>query len=82
MSTGGLPEGLLDLESDNSYNLQTLGVIRMEADGIMVENHSQNGILNSVMMQAGVIPVSVGAGMLLPALADARERAQSISSEQ
>ena len=82
MSTGGLPEGLLDLESDNSYNLQTLGVIRMEADGIMVENHSQNGILNSVMMQAGVIPVSVGAGMLLPALADAKERAQSISSEQ
>ena len=54
----------------------------MEADGIMVENHSQNGILKSVMMQAGVIPVSVGAGMLLPALADARERAQSISSEQ
>ena len=81
ISAGGLPEGLLDLESDNSYNLKTLGIIRMEADGIMVENHSQNGILNSVMMQTGVIPISVGAGMLLPALSNARERAQNISNE-
>ena len=82
MSAGGLSEDFLGLDSDDSYNLQTLGVIRMNTDSIMVENHSQNGLFNSVMMQAGVIPVSVGAGMILPALADARERAQSISSEQ
>ena len=82
MSAGGISEDFLGLDSDDSYNLQTLGVIRMNADSIMVENHSQNGLFNSVMMQAGVIPVSVGAGMILPALADARERAQSISSEQ
>ena len=81
ISAGGLPEGLLDLESDNSYNLKTLGIIRMESDGIMVENHSQNGILNSIMMQTGVIPISVGAGMLLPALSNARERAQNIFNE-
>ncbi len=82
MSAGGLSEDFLGLDSDDSYNLQTLGVIRINTDSIMVENHSQNGLFNSVMMQAGVIPVSVGAGMILPALADARERAQSISSEQ
>ena len=46
-----------------------------------VENHSQNGIINSIMMQTGVIPISVGAGMLLPALSNARERAQNISNE-
>ena len=82
MNAGGLPEGFLGLDSNDSYNLQTLGVIRMDTDSIMVENHSQNGLFNSVMMQAGVIPASVGAGMIIPALADARERAQSISSEQ
>ena len=81
MSTGGIPEGFLGLDSADSYSLQTLGVIRMNTDSIMVENHSQNGLFNSVMMQVGIIPASVGAGMILPALEDARERAQSISSE-
>ena len=81
MSSGGIPEGFLGLDSADSYSLQTLGVIRMNTDSIMVENHSQNGLFNSVMMQVGIIPASVGAGMILPALEDARESAQSISSE-
>ena len=79
MQADGIPENFLGMDWENSYDMQTLGVVRMDKDGIMLENHSQNGIFNSVMMQAGVIPVSVGAGMLLPALSSAKAKAQRIS---
>ena len=49
-----------------------LGLVRMEADGIIFENHSSSGLVESLAMQAGVVPVAVGAGMLLPALAKAK----------
>ncbi len=79
MQADGIPENFLGMDWENSYDMQTLGVVRMDKDGIMLENHSQNGIFNSVMMQAGLIPVSVGAGMLLPSLANAKAKAQRIS---
>jgi len=79
MQADGIPENFLGMDWENSYDMQTLGVVRMDKDGIMLENHSQNGIFNSVMMQAGLIPVSVGAGMLLPSLANANAKAQRIS---
>ena len=82
MNSTGIADNLPGLNFENSYNIQTLGVIRMDSDGIMIENHSQNGIFNSVIMQTGLIPASIGAGIALPALAEAREKAQSISSEQ
>ena len=79
MQADGMPEGFLGLDFGNAYDMQTLGVVRVDKNGITVENHSQKGIFNSVMMQAGVIPVSVGAGMLLPSLANAKAKAQRIS---
>ena len=79
MQADGMPEGFLGLDFGNAYDMQTLGVVRVDKNGITVENHSQKGIFNSVMMQAGVIPVSIGAGMLLPALANAKAKAQRIS---
>ena len=79
MQADGMPEGFLGLDLENAYDMQTLGVVRVDKNGITVENHSQKGIFNSVMMQAGVIPVSVGAGMLLPALSSAKAKAQRIS---
>ena len=60
--------------------MQMLGLVRVEADGFVVENHSTSGLFNSVAMQAGVVPVAVGAGMLLPALAQSKTGAQRIAS--
>ncbi len=72
METQSLPPGFPEIDLKTAYNMQMLGLVRMEADGIIFENHSTSELVNSVAMQAGVVPVAVGAGMLLPALAKAK----------
>jgi hypothetical protein len=79
MEAQPLPDGFPKIDLKTAYNMQMLGLVRMEPDGFIVENHSTSGLFKSVAMQAGVIPVSVGAGMLLPALAQAKAKAQRIS---
>ena len=79
MEANPLPPGFPDIDWAAAYNMQTLGLVRVEADGFVFENHSTSGLVNSVAMQAGVVPVAVGAGMLLPALAQAKTRAQRIA---
>jgi len=71
MEANPLPPGFPGIDLKAAYNMQTLGLVRVEADGIVFENHSTSGLVNSVAMQAGVVPMAVGAGMLLPALAKA-----------
>jgi hypothetical protein len=72
MEAQPLPPGFPEIDLKTAYNMQMLGLVRMEADGIIFENHSTSELVNSVAMQAGVVPVAVGAGMLLPALAKAK----------
>ncbi len=79
METQPLPPGFPEIDLKTAYNMQMLGLVRVEADGIVFENHSTSGLINSVAMQAGVVPVAVGAGMLLPALAKSKAKAQGIS---
>ncbi|MBC8244651.1 MAG: hypothetical protein H8E20_09675 [Verrucomicrobia bacterium] len=79
MAAQPLPPGFPEIDWAAAYNMQTLGLIRVEPDGFVMENHSTSGLFNSVAMQAGVVPVAVGAGMLLPALAKAKAKAQRIS---
>lgn len=79
MEADGMPGNFLGMDWENAYDMQTLGVVRVGKDGIMVENQSQKGIFNSVMLQTGMIPVSIGAGMILPALTNAKTKAQRIS---
>ena len=62
-----LPPGFPEIDLKTAYNMQMLGLVRMEADGIIFENHSTSGLMNSV--EAVGVPMAVGAGMLLPALA-------------
>ncbi len=76
METQSLPPGFPEIDLKTAYNMQMLGLVRMEADGIIFENHSTSGLVNSVAMQAGVVPVAVGAGMLLPALAKSKTETQ------
>ncbi len=45
----------------------------------MVENHSRKGILNSGIMQTGMLPVMIGSALLVPELANAKAKAQRIS---
>ena len=79
MEAQPLPPGFPDFDLEAAYNMQTLGLVRVEADGIVFENHSTSGLVNSVAIQAGVVPVAVGAGMLLPALAKSKTEAQRIA---
>jgi len=79
MAAQPLPPGFPEIDLKTAYNMQMLGLVRVEPDGFVVENHSTSGLFNSVAMQAGVVPVAVGAGMLLPALAKAKAKAQRIS---
>ena len=79
MEAQPLPPGFPDFDLEAAYNMQTLGLVRVEADGIVFENHSTSGLVNSVAIQAGVVPVAVGAGMLLPALAKSKTKAQGIT---
>jgi len=79
MAAQPLPPGFPEIDLKTAYNMQMLGLVRVESDGFVVENHSTSGLFNSVAMQAGVVPVAVGAGMLLPALAKAKAKAQRIS---
>ena len=78
MEAQPLPPGFPEIDLKTAYNMQMLGLVRVEADGIIFENHSTSGLMNSV--QAGVVPVAVGAGMLLPALAQSKTEAQRIAS--
>jgi hypothetical protein len=80
MEAQPLPPGFPEIDLKTAYNMQMLGLVRMEADGIIFESHSISGLFNSVAMQAGVVPVAVGAGMLLPALAQSKTEAQRIAS--
>ena len=77
MEAQPLPPGFPKIDLKTAYKMQMLGLVRMEPDGYVVENHSTSGLFNSVAMQAGVVPVAVGAGMLLPALAKAKAKAQA-----
>jgi len=79
MAAQPLPPGFPEIDLKTAYNMQMLGLVRVEPDGFVIENHSTSGLFNSVAMQAGVVPVAVGAGMLLPALAKAKAKAQRIS---
>jgi hypothetical protein len=79
METQPLPTGFPEIDLKTAYNMQMLGMIRVEKDGFVVENHSSSGLVESLAMQAGVVPVAVGAGMLLPALAKAKAKAQRIA---
>ena len=80
METQSLPPGFPEIDLKTAYNMQMLGLVRMEADGIIFESHSISGLFNSVAMQAGVVPVAVGAGMRPPALAQSKTGAQLIAS--
>ena len=79
MEAQPLPPGLPEIDLKAAYNMQMLGMIRVEKDGVVVENHSSSGLVESLAMQAGVVPVAVGAGMLLPALAESKAKAQRIA---
>ena len=79
MENAELPPGFPEIDWAAAYNMQMLGLVRVEPDGFVVENHSTSGLFNSVAMQTGVVPVAVGAGMLLPALAKAKTKAQRIA---
>ena len=79
MENAELPPGFPEIDWAAAYNMQMLGLVRVEPDGFVVENHSTSGLFNSVAMQTGVVPVAVGAGMLLPALGKAKTKAQRIA---
>jgi len=74
-----IPQNSLNLDWKGTLDIQSLGVVRMEKDGIMVENQSRKGIVNSVIMQTGMLPVMIGTGLLLPELAKAKQKAQGIT---
>jgi len=65
--------------TETATNMQMIGIIRVEQDGFVVENHSSSGLVESLAMQAGVVPIAVGAGMMLPAMSKAKAKAQRIS---
>jgi len=79
METQPLPPGFPEIDLKTAYNMQMLGLVRVEKDGFVVENHASSGLVESLAMQAGVVPVAVGAGMLLPALGKAKTKAQRIA---
>ena len=79
MEANPLPTGFPNFDLETAANMQMLGMIRVEQDGFVVENHSSSGLVESLAMQAGVVPIAVGAGMLLPALAESKAKAQRIS---
>jgi len=79
MEANPLPTGFPNFDLETAANMQMLGMIRVEQDGFVVENHSSSGLVESLAMQAGVVPIAVGVGMLLPALANAKAKAQGIS---
>jgi len=79
METQPLPPGFPEIDLKTAYNMQMLGLVRVEKDGFVVKNHASSGLVESLAMQAGVVPVAVGAGMLLPALGKAKTKAQRIA---
>jgi len=79
MEANPLPTGFPNFDLETAANMQMLGMIRVEQDGFVVENHSSSGLVESLAMQAGVVPIVVGAGMLLPALAESKAKPQRIS---
>ena len=74
-----IPQNSLNLDWKGTLDIQSLGVVRMEKEGIMIENQSRKGIVNSVVMQTGMLPVMIGSGLLVPELAKAKQKAQGIS---
>ena len=79
MEANPLPTGFPNFELETATNMQMIGIIRVEQDGFVVENHSSSGLVESLAMQAGVVPIAVGAGMMLPAMSKAKTKAQGIS---
>jgi len=55
MEANPLPTELPNFDLETAANMQMLGMIRVEPDGFVVENHSSSGLVEYLAMQAGVV---------------------------
>ena len=63
-----LPPDLPSFDMETAANIQILGIIRVEPDGFVLESHSSIGYVESLALQTSLVPITVGARIMLPAI--------------
>ena len=57
-----------------------LAVVRVTSEGVVVESRNTGDGFESALMAAAIVPVGVGAALMLPAIQSARKRAREVQS--
>jgi hypothetical protein len=70
----------LYIGDENTPDSSQLGIVRVMGEGIVFESRNTGDGFGSTLIAAGVVPVGVGAALLLPALDSARNKAREIQS--
>jgi hypothetical protein len=70
----------LYLPDEKAKPSSQLAVMRVTAEGIVFESRNTGDGFESSLLAAGVVPVGVGAALLLPAIASARNKAREVQS--
>jgi hypothetical protein len=80
MEGDDLPEAVRDFmknSATSSFKGQ-LTVVKILPEGYLVNNHTTGSGLGSMLIAGSIAPVGILASMLLPALAKAKQRANTI----
>jgi len=68
------------LPNEKAKPSSQLAIMRVTAEGIVFESRNTGDGFQSSLLAAGVVPVGVGAALLLPAIASARNKAREVQS--
>lgn len=68
------------LPNEKAKPSSQLAIMRVTAEGIVFESRNTGDGFESSLLAAGVIPMGVGAALLLPAIASARNKAREVQS--
>ena len=70
----------LYIGDENTPASSQLGIVRVMGEGIVFESRNTGDGFGSTLIAGGVVSVGVGAALLLPALASARNKAREVQS--